>query len=262
MITISIDPVIFSIGHIMIRWYSLIVTLAIVVGVGIAWREAKRRGLAEKHFNDAILWVIIAGLIGARLFHVLDHWTHEYAANPIRALYIWEGGLAIWGAVIGGGIAVAVFAWRRKLPLGRLLDIAAPGVVLGQAIGRVACVITGDAMGKPTTGPFGFAYTNPGAMVPQLGVYYTPMPVYELIVNLGIFALLWQLRKRNWPDGLLFLVYLSLYSVERFLLAFTSSYQIIAFGLTQSQIVALISLAVALPLMARMLARARLNYQT
>ncbi|HEY4688576.1 MAG TPA: prolipoprotein diacylglyceryl transferase [Anaerolineae bacterium] len=262
MITISIDPVIFSIGHIMIRWYSLIVTLAIVVGVGIAWREAKRRGLAEKHFNDAILWVIIAGLIGARLFHVLDHWTHEYAANPIRALYIWEGGLAIWGAVIGGGIAVAVFAWRRKLPLGRLLDIAAPGVVLGQAIGRVACVITGDAMGKPTTGPFGFAYTNPGAMVPQLGVYYTPMPVYELIVNLGIFALLWQLRKRNWPDGLLFLVYLSLYSVERFLLAFTSSYQIIAFGLTQSQIVALISLAVALPLMARMLARARLKYQT
>jgi len=262
MITISIDPVIFSIGHIMIRWYSIIVTLAIVVGVGIAWREAKRRGLAEKHFNDAILWVIISGLIGARLFHVIDHWPHEYAANPIRALYIWEGGLAIWGAVIGGGIAIAVFAWRRKLPLGRLLDIAAPGLVLGQAIGRVACVITGDAMGKPTTGPFGFAYTNPGAMVPQLGVYYTPMPVYEMIANLGIFALLWQLRKRNWPDGLLFLVYLSLYSVERFFLAFTSSYEIIAFGLTQSQIVALISLAVALPLMARMLARARLNYQT
>ena len=156
MITISIDPVIFSIGHVMIRWYSLIVTLAIVVGVGIAWREAKRKGLAEKHFTDALIWVIAAGLIGARLFHVIDHWSHEYAANPIRALYIWEGGLAIWGAVIGGGIAVAVFAWRHKLPLGRLLDIAAPGLVLGQAVGRAACVITGDAMGRPTTGPFGF----------------------------------------------------------------------------------------------------------
>ncbi len=262
MITISIDPVIFSIGHFMIRWYSLIVTLAIVVGVGIAWREAKRKGLAEKHFTDALIWVIAAGLIGARLFHVIDHWSHEYAANPIRALYIWEGGLAIWGAVIGGGIAVAIFGWRRQLPLGRLLDFAAPGLILGQAIGRVACVITGDAMGKPTTGPFGFAYTNPGAMVPQLGVYYTPMPVYEMIANLSIFALLWQLRKRNGPDGLLFLVYLSLYSIERFFLAFTSSYQIIAFGLTQSQIVALISLAVALPLLARMLTRARLKYQT
>jgi len=262
MITISIDPVIFSIGHIMIRWYSLVVTLAIIIGVSIAWREAKRKGLAEKHFTDALIWVIAAGLIGARLFHVIDHWTHEYAANPIRALYIWEGGLAIWGAVIGGGIAVAVFAWRHKLPLGRLLDIAAPGLVLGQAVGRAACVITGDAMGRPTTGPFGFAYTSPGAMVPQLGVYYTPMPVYEIIVNLGIFAVIWRLRQRNWPDGLLFLVYLSLYSVERFLLAFTSSYQIIALGLTQSQIVALVSLAVALPLMARMLARARLKYQT
>ena len=262
MITISIDPVIFSIGHIMIRWYSIIVTFAIGIGVWIAWREAKRKELAEKHFNDVLVWAIAAGLIGARLFHVIDHWPHEYAANPIRAVYIWEGGLAIWGAVGGGFVAVAIFAWRRKLHLGLLADIAAPGLVLGQAIGRVACVITGDAMGKPTTGPFGFAYTNPEAMVPQLGVYYTPMPVYEIIVNLGIFALLWQLRKRNWPNGLLFLVYLSLYSVERFLLAFTSSYQVIAFGLTQSQIIALVTLAVALPLIIRTLARSRLNYQT
>jgi phosphatidylglycerol:prolipoprotein diacylglycerol transferase len=85
-------------------------------------------------------------------------------------------------------------------------------------------------------------------MVPQLGIFYTPMPVYEIIANLAIFALLWQLRKQKWPDGRLFLVYLSLYSVERFFLAFTSSYQIVALGLTQSQIVALGALAVALPL--------------
>jgi prolipoprotein diacylglyceryltransferase len=78
------------------------------------------------------------------------------------------------------------------------------------------------------------------------------MPVYELLANLGIFALLWQLRKRNWPDGLLFLIYLSLYSLMRFSLAFTSSYQIIAFGLTQSQIVALVGLLTALPILVRM----------
>jgi phosphatidylglycerol:prolipoprotein diacylglycerol transferase len=135
------------------------------------------------------------------------------------------------------------------------LDAAAPGLVLAQAIGRVACVITGDAMGKSTTGPFGFAYTSPNAMVPKLGVYYTPMPVYEIIANLGIFALLWSLRKKNWPDGLLFLVYLSLYSVERFFLAFTSSYQIMAYGLTQSQVVALISFVIAIPLIVRTLKR-------
>jgi phosphatidylglycerol:prolipoprotein diacylglycerol transferase len=91
--------------------------------------------------------------------------------------------------------------------------------------------------------------------VPQLGVYYTPLPVYEIIANLGIFAVLWKLRKRNWPDGLLFLVYLTLYSIERFLLAFTSSYQIVGWGMTQSQIVALAALAVALPLIAWMVIR-------
>jgi phosphatidylglycerol:prolipoprotein diacylglycerol transferase len=168
-------------------------------------------------------------------------------------LYIWEGGLAIWGGVAGGLIVGAILARQKGWRFPRLLDAVAPGLVLAQAIGRVACVITGDAMGKPTTGPFGFAYTSPNALVPQLGVYYTPMPVYEIIANLAIFVLLWSLRKKNWPDGLLFLVYLTLYSVERFFLAFTSSYQIMAFGLTQSQIVALISLVIAIPLIARTL---------
>ncbi len=93
-------------------------------------------------------------------------------------------------------------------------------------------------------------------MVPELGVYYTPMPVYEIVANLVIFLVLWQWRKRNWADGKLFLIYLTLYSIERFLLAFTSSYRIIALGLTQSQIIALFGLiigAVLLALMSRQL---------
>jgi len=252
MITVNIDPVIFSIGHFMLRWYALIVITAILVGVWLTAREAERKGFKKEEIYDSAQWVIIAGIIGARLFHVLDHWPDEFAANPIRALYVWEGGLAIWGAVIGGLIAAAIIARRRGWRLPVLLDAAAPGLVLAQAIGRFACIITGDAMGKPTTGPFGFAYTSPNAMVPKLGVYYTPMPVFEIIANLGIFLLLWRLRKRNWPDGLLFLLYLSLYSLERFFLGFTSSYQIIAFGLTQSQIIALIVLIVALPIILRM----------
>ena len=252
MLTISIDPVIFNIGHFAIRWYSLILLSAIAVGIWLTAREAERKGFKKEDVYDAAVWIIIGGLIGARLFHVLDHWSHEYAANPIRALYIWEGGLAIWGALVGGLVAAALIAWRRGWRFPKLLDAATPGLVLAQAVGRIACVITGDAMGKPTSGPFGFAYTSPNAMVPQLGVYYTPMPVYELVINLGIFAILWQSRRRNWPDGKLFLVYLTLYSLERFFLAFTSSYRIIAFGLTQSQIVAVFGLAIGLALLAWM----------
>ena len=255
MITINIDPVLISFGHIAIRWYGLIVAGSIGLAVWLAAGEARRKGVRSKDLQDAVTWVIAVGLIGARLFHVIDHWAHEYAANPLRALYIWQGGLAIWGGVVGGLLALAVFARLRGLRLGRLADVAAPGLVLAQGLGRLACVITGDAMGRPTDGPFGFAYTNPAAMVPNLGVYYTPMPVYELLVNLGIFALLWSLRTRKWPDGTLFLIYLSLYSLERFLLAFLSSYQVVALGLTQSQIVALVALAVALPLGARTLLR-------
>jgi phosphatidylglycerol:prolipoprotein diacylglycerol transferase len=258
MITIDIDPVIFSIGHFMFRWYALIVLTAITVGVWMSAREAERKGFIKDEIYDVVLWVVFPGILGARLFHVLDHWSHEYAANPIKALYIWEGGLAIWGAVVVGVLALAVVAWRRSWRLPRLIDAVAPGLVLAQAVGRIACIITGDAMGKPTHGPFGIAYTNPGAMVPELGVYYTPMPLYEIIANLGIFALLWKLRKRDWPDGLLFLVYLLLYSLERFLLGFTSSYRILAFGLTQSQIVALVGLLVALPVAIRVMARRRI----
>ena len=257
MFTISIDPIIFSIGYFMVRWYSLILMLAMAAGVWLTAREAERKGFKKEQIYDIAIWIVMAGLFGARLFHVLDHWTDEFAANPIRALYIWEGGLAIWGGVAGGLLAAALLAWKNNWKFPKLLDAGAPGLVLAQAIGRIACVITGDAMGKPTTGPFGFAYTSPNALVPKLGVYYTPMPVYELVINLGIFALLWQLRKRNLPDGLLFLIYLALYSLERFFLAFTSSYQILAFGLTQSQIIALISLAIALVLLARMTISAR-----
>lgn len=259
MITISIDPIIFNIGHFAVRWYSLILLTAIAVGIWLTAREAERRGFRKEDIYDISIWIVIGGLIGARLFHVLDHWSDKFAANPIRAFYIWEGGLAIWGAIVGGLITGALIAWMRGWRFPKLLDAAAPGLVLAQAVGRIACVITGDAMGKPTNGPFGFAYTSPNVMVPELGVYYTPMPVYELIVNLGIFAVLWGLRKRIGPDGRLFLVYLTLYSLERFFLAFTSSYRIIAFGLTQSQIVAVVGFAIGLALLAWMPRRLSMN---
>jgi phosphatidylglycerol:prolipoprotein diacylglycerol transferase len=236
MVTISINPVIFSIGHFHLRWYSLIVMTAIATGVWLAAREAERKGFGKEAIYDGALWVVLAGLIGARLFHVLDHWSHGFAAQPIRALYMWEGGLAIWGGV-------------------RLLDAIVPGLVLAQAIGRTACIITGDAAGKPTAGPFGLAYTHLGAAVPQLGVYYTPTQVYEIIMNLTIFAILWQLRRKKLPDGALFLIYLVLYSGLRFLVTFWSSYQIVAFGLNQAQWISLAALMIGLPWLVYLLRR-------
>lgn len=249
MFTISIDPIIFNIGHFAVRWYGIILMIAMGIGIWLTAREAEHKGFKKDDIYDSAVWIIVGGIIGARLFHVLDQWSAAYAANPVSVFYIWEGGLAIWGAVTGGLITTALISWKRGWRLPALLDAGAPGLVLAQAIGRIACIITGDAVGKQTSGPFGFAYTSPNAVVPQLGVYYTPMPVYEIVANLMIFTILWQLRKHNWPDGRLFLVYLTLYSLERFFLAFTSSYRIIAFGLTQSQIVAMFGFAIGMALL-------------
>jgi phosphatidylglycerol:prolipoprotein diacylglycerol transferase len=247
VITVGIDPVIVSFGHFMLRWYGVVVALALGTGIAIATSEAKRKGISSAVFGDAVLWGIVGGIVGARLFHVADHWQHEYAAEPIRVLYIWEGGLAIWGAVVGGLLATAIFSMVRRVRFGVLADSVTPGLVLGQAIGRIACIITGDAVGKVTTGPLGLAYSKPGVMVPELGVYYTPTPVYEILMNLAIFAVVWRLRRRNLPDGALFLCYLVLYASGRFLVTFWSSYEILALGLNQAQWVSVAAIAVAAP---------------
>lgn len=252
MITIPIDPIIVHIGHFAIRWYSIIILVAVFVGLRVALKEADRKSFSRDAIYDMLPWLMLGAILGARLFHVIDHWNDTFAANPGSILNIWEGGLAIWGAVAGGLITLAVLAWRRKWKLVFLLDLLAPALVLGQAVGRLACIITGDSVGKPTTGPFGFAYTSPNAMVPQLGVYYAPTPVYEFLLNLSIFAILWRLRKNRMPDGALFFIYLSLYSVGRFFITIWSSYQSFAFGLNQAQFLSLVSLAISIPILIRM----------
>src|SRR3990172_11693613 len=153
MITIDINPVIFSIGHFGLRWYGIIVAGSIGLAAWVASREARRKGLSPEIFQDVLLWVIVGGLIGARAFHVVDHWPHEYAANPVRALFFWEGGLAIWGAVVGGMSALLIFARRRSLSLGRLADIAAPGRVLAMGVGRPARLLTRHPLPPPPLPP-------------------------------------------------------------------------------------------------------------
>lgn len=243
-IVINVDPVAFSIGHFMVSWYSIIVMLAIVAAIVVSVREGKRNGFSADLFYALAPWVLLGGILGARLFHVIDRWEY-YADNPSQIFAIWQGGLAIWGALAGGGIAVLLFARSRKIKLGRLLDTLVPGLLVAQIIGRFACIIDGDAAGGITSLPWAFIYTNPGAMVPAelFNVPVHPYPVYDQLWNLIGLGVVLRLRHYLKTDGLLFLSYLSIYAVGRFIFTFVRQEKIWFWGLQEAQVIALIIFA-------------------
>lgn len=249
-ITIDIDPMIAHVGPFMPTWYGLFLALAIFAGGWLGLREARRKGLDPEKVQSLILLSVLGGLVGARLFHVVDRWD-LYAAEPLRALYVWEGGLAIYGGLIGGVLTGFTYAWLSGLPVWKMADAAAPGLILGQALGRLACIPNGDAYGAPTDAPWAFIYTNPAAMVPDrlLGVPLHPYPAYELLFDLAVLGLLWRLRGVYKADGMLFLTYAGVYAVGRFLLTFFRMEQVWFLGLQEAQVVALAVLVVTLPLL-------------
>jgi len=241
--TVDIDPVIVHLGPLMVSWYGLFVGFAVVVGTWLAFREARRKGVSAAAIDPLVVWVLVGGIAGARALHVIDRWD-LYAAQPMAVFAIWNGGLAIMGAILGGTVAGVLVAWRRGLPVRKIADAVAPGAILGQAIGRFACLFTGDAVGRATTG-FGITYLDPGAMVPQLGVAYEPVFLYEMAWDLAVFAVLWLLRARLRVDGQLFGVYLALYAVGKFALTFLRTETVWFAGLQEAQLLAIVAAASA-----------------
>ncbi len=220
-IVVNIDPMLLRIGDHGIHWYSVAIILAVLAATLVAAREVKRKGIDSAEIWAALPWVLVAGLVGARLFHVVDRWDY-YAANPIQMLALQQGGLAIWGGLAGGGAALLVYARTRHIPLGRLVDALVPALLTAQIIGRFGCIINGDTAGAVTSLPWGFIYTNPNSLISGnlYGLPTHPYPVYEMLWNGLTLLVLLNLRKRIATDGLTFLTYLSIYSVGRFILTF------------------------------------------
>ena len=244
-IVINIDPVIFRIGYFELRWYSIAIILAAVVAMVIADHEGKRKGLPADFVYSLVPVVLIAGLIGARLFHVIDQWEY-YAGNLLQVLQLQRGGLAIWGGLVGGGVAAFVYARIRHIPVGHLADTMVPALLTAQIIGRLGCIINGDAYGGITSLPWGFIYTNPDALIPStlLGVPTHPYPLYEMLGNGVTLLALPKLRHSLKKDGLLFFGYLSLYSMWRFILTFVRQENTVIWQLQQAQLIAIATLVI------------------
>ncbi len=225
---INPDRVAFSVFGRDIYWYGVLMALGIVIAVLLAMREAKRKQMNEDTVLDLCLIIIPCGVVGARLYYVLFE-LDQYLSDPIRMLYIWEGGLAIFGAVIGGLIGMALYSYKKKLRFFRLADIIAPGLVLAQAIGRWGNFFNQEAFGLPVTNPDllwfpmsvkidtpwnGGFHTFNGVVCTE--PYHLATFFYESLWCFLVFLFLWFiLRKRTKHDGDVFIWYVMLYSFER-----------------------------------------------
>lgn len=219
-----------DIGPVRIHYYGIILMLGALAGAWLASREARRRGQDTEAVWDGLVWVLVGGIIGARLWHVLTPPVSmgitfmDYLAKPLNILKVWEGGLGIPGAVIGGGLALYLYCRRRKLNFLLWADIAAPGLALGQAIGRWGNFVNQEVYGKPTTLPWA-VHIDPAYRYPGFTEFETfhPLFLYESLWNFALMGLLLWLGRRydqRLKPGDLFLVYLIGYPIGRFLLEF------------------------------------------
>ncbi len=210
----------FQIGPIVIRWYGILMATAIVVGLWLAHREARRENLPADDFISIAQWSILAGLVGARLYEVAFNWDY-YGRYPQKIVAVWEGGLAIHGGLILGSLVGVWLAIRWKVPVLKGLDVAAPSVAIGQAIGRWGNFFNEEAFGNPTNVPWKL-YISPPHRPPGFAQYdfFQPTFLYESLWDLALFVVLVAIlrpRLRRQSGGLFFW-YLGLYSVGRFLI--------------------------------------------
>jgi len=223
----------FEIGPLFIRYYAIILMTGAVAGAWLASREARRRGLNSDLVWDGLVWVLIGGIIGARIWHILTPpesmvavglTTRHYLTNPLDALAIWQGGLGIPGGVIGGVLALYLFSRRNRLHFPVWLDIGAPALALGQAIGRWGNYFNQEVYGAPTDLPWAITIDPQHRLGPYMDqATYHPLFLYESIWNFGAVALLLFLGHRHqkrFKAGDLFLIYLIAYPVGRFFLEF------------------------------------------
>jgi phosphatidylglycerol---prolipoprotein diacylglyceryl transferase len=249
MITININPIVFSVGPFDVRWYGIMVVLAVVAVIALAILEARRVGLSEDHVYNVALWGIIGGILVSRLLHVIDKWDY-YMANP-RQIIGFEG-LTVYGAVLGALIAVLIYCRVKKISFWQLGDIIAPGAIVGQAIGRIGCLLNGCCYGLPTSLPWGVVYTNPASFCP-LGESFQPTQVYHILWDLIGFGILWSVRRKLEPKGSLFLLYLAIYAAGDLAIRFVRVGEPfrsgLFFNLQQAQLIGILILLVTVPWM-------------
>jgi phosphatidylglycerol:prolipoprotein diacylglycerol transferase len=230
-----------------LRWYGVLIAGAMALGLWLASREADRRGERADELLKAAEIALIGGLVGARLYYVLFNLDY-YRTQPWWHVFaVWEGGLAIHGGLIGGILTGGAYVWAHGLPLLVYLDIVAPFLALGQGIGRWGNFFNEEAFGGPTSLPWKLYISEPRRPPAYLDVeYFHPTFLYESLWDLGVFVLLFALRRRlERSPGALFLSYAGLYSLGRFWVEGLRTDSLMLGPLRVAQVVSLVTIVVA-----------------
>ncbi|MBP2650745.1 MAG: Prolipoprotein diacylglyceryl transferase [Firmicutes bacterium] len=232
----------FFIGNFPIRAYGLIISLSIILATGTAYFLAKQDGRWHNHVVDIGLYCGLAGIIGARLWDVFFFDWGYYGHHLLEIPYVWQGGMAIQGGVIFGFLAGYVYTKHHNIDTWAFTDIvAAPAIIIGQSIGRMANLLNGDAFGRPTGDSFGIIYPSSTLAHQVYGNQpLWPAEIWEGQLDIIIFVLLLLFRTTNHAKGQVFILYAVLYSTARFFLEFLrGDYGTLAFGLKSAQLTSL-----------------------
>ena len=255
MIEIDIGPLLVDIGFFKLAWHGFFTFIAVAMALFLVGRWAPLRGVDPDDVYWIGFWAILGGMVGARAVHVIDHWSF-YQSNPVQIIAIWNGGIGLWGGILGGFLAGAGYALWRKHPVGVIADLTAPAMLLVQSIGRLGDIVNGEHCAQAWDFAFGFIWTNPASDAGNcdrygsgIGVSVHPVIAYEMIWNMLSLFIIWKLRNRLRPDGMLFALYLALYSLGRFCISFFRLDGIWAFGMQEAHYIALLVLVITVPLL-------------
>ncbi len=210
-------PILLDIKHFVIHTYGFFIALGFLFAIFISKREARLAGEDPEKVADLIFWILVAAILGSRLFYVIVYWGDFYPNRLMDVFKLWEGGLVFYGGFIGAVIAAYVFVRKYGLDFWKTADILAPAIPFGHFLGRLGCFSAGCCHGKACTLPWAVTFTNPESLAP-LNIPLHPTQLYESVTNLLIFIVILNYKRFKKFDGQIFLTYVVIYAVARSIL--------------------------------------------
>jgi phosphatidylglycerol:prolipoprotein diacylglycerol transferase len=245
-IIIDLEPNLFRIGPFLITWHGVFAVLGILAGARLGLWLLSKDGIDVSRGADGVAWMVVVGLIGARLLYVWENFK-LFSGQLGRIFLITEGGISQWGGLFGAMVGAYIWARRNAYSYWKIIDAGGAATMIGLAIGRIGDVVNGEHHGTPTTLPWGVEYVNADTLG-QPGLVVHPEVAYEMILTLAILGALLPFHKRlkaKLPDGVLGLVYLGLYGAGRFFLSYLRTDPAVFAGLRQAQLASLVMVAIA-----------------